>query len=152
MSTVPAHPQSETNDPLYAACLSYLSNRHATLWSDFILPDNIIPAARWLSAQIQGVAEHYDATDTPFFTTATEPLTAPYDGYSGPYSTEHSGGGRSPRTQPYYERDGQEYAGQRPFNPLKVLEETLKADPDYATTPRQRPSATATHGQQPERW
>ena len=85
MNTVPAHPQSETNDPLYAACLSYLSNRHATLRSDFILPDNIKPAARWLSSQIQGVAEHYDAQGVPFFQTNTKPLT---DNYSGPYSEQ----------------------------------------------------------------
>ena len=102
MNTVPAHPQSETNDPLYAACLSYLSNRHATLWSDFILPDNIIPAARWLATQIQGVAEHYDAAPTapPFFTAGTadtKPLTdAPNEHYEGPYSHERNGGGRRP--------------------------------------------------------
>lgn len=68
-----------TPDPLYDACKSFLDARRCTLWSDFILPDNADKAAAWLSDQIQGVAEHYDATQTPFFTTATEPLTTPYD-------------------------------------------------------------------------
>lgn len=94
---VPAHPQYETNDPLYAACKAFLQARRCTLWSDFILPDNIKPAARWLSSQIQGVAEHYDAAPTapPFFTAGTadtKPLT---ESYSGPYSTEHGGGGKA---------------------------------------------------------
>lgn len=75
-------------DPLYDACKSFLDARRCTLWSDFILPDNAEPAARWLAEQIQGVAEHYDATQTPFFTTEganTKPLT---DNYSGPYSEQ----------------------------------------------------------------
>lgn len=138
---IPAHPQSEANDPLYAAALSYLSNRHATLWSDFILPDNIIPAARWLSSQIQGVAEHYDA---PFFTAGTagtKPLTAPY---SGPYSTKSTGGGQRPEKEKEKEKTGLAAtvaAGRERHNGI----------PDELTG-RNRPSALRTHGQQPERW
>ena len=92
------------NDPLYEACESFLSNRHTVLWSDYDLtrPDRKEKAARWLAAQIQGVAEHYDAAPTapPFFTAGTadtKPLTdAPNEHYEGPYSHERNGGGRRP--------------------------------------------------------
>jgi len=77
------------NDPLYEACDAFLSNRHTVLWSDFDLtrPDRKEKAVLWLRDQIQGVAEHYDATQTPFF--AGGRLT-------GPYSTEQGGGGQRP--------------------------------------------------------
>lgn len=77
------------NDPLYEACDAFLQARQTVLWADWDLTRNRDKAAAWLALQIQGVAEHYDATAPPFFQSATAPLT-------GPYSTEQGGGGQRP--------------------------------------------------------
>lgn len=76
------------NDPLYEACDAFLQARQTVLWADWDLTRNRDKAAAWLALQIQGVAEHYDATAPPFFQSTTAPLTAPYGGYSGPYSKQ----------------------------------------------------------------
>lgn len=80
------------NDATYGACLAYLNAKGYVLWGDYSLnPNNNDdgtpknrPAARWLEAQVRGVADHYDTPDNP----------APP--YAGPYSSERNGGGQRP--------------------------------------------------------
>ncbi len=79
-------------DGTYEACLSYLDAKGFVLWGDYSLnPNNNDdgtpknrPAARWLEAQVRGVASHYDTSANP----------APP--YAGPYSSERNGGGQRP--------------------------------------------------------
>ena len=55
-------------DGTYEACLAYLNAKGYVLWGDYSLnPNNNDdgtpknrPAARWLEAQVRGVASHYD--------------------------------------------------------------------------------------------
>lgn len=48
-------------------------------------------AARWLEAQVRGVADHYDTPERTY-----HPVEPPY---RGPYSTETTGGGPRPAQQ-----------------------------------------------------
>lgn len=82
-------------DGTYEACLSYLNAKGYVLWGDYSLNPNANddgtpknrPAARWLEAQVRGVADHYDTPDRTYHPTTP---------YAGPYSTETTGGGHRP--------------------------------------------------------
>jgi hypothetical protein len=83
-------------DGTYEACLSYLDAKGFVLWGDYSLNpnrnDDGTPknrsAARWLEAQVRGVADHYDTPANP----------APP--YAGPYNTKHSGDWQRPSVSP----------------------------------------------------
>jgi len=77
---------ADSQDGTYEACLSYLDAKGFVLWGDYSLNPNRNgdgtpknrSAARWLEAQVRGVADHYDTPANP----------APP--YAGPYSDERS--------------------------------------------------------------
>lgn len=97
------------NDPLYEACHSFLSNRHTVLWSDF---DLTRPDRREKAAA--WLAAQIQGVAEHYDVTAPPFFQTAADApLTGPPSGE--------------------------FNPLTVLEDTLRQDPSYTTTPRQRP-------------
>lgn len=59
---------TDDQDGTYEACLAYLNAKGHVLWGDYSLNpnrnDDGTPknhaAARWLEAQVRGVADHYD--------------------------------------------------------------------------------------------
>lgn len=94
-------------DGTYEACLAYLDSKGYTLWGDYSLnPDEDgsghntnEAAARWLEAQVRGVADHYDTPANPapaYAGTHEEHVAEQQKFYSGPYSTETTGGGKRP--------------------------------------------------------
>ena len=126
----------QAQDGTYEACLSYLAAKGYVLWGDYSLNPNANddgtpknrPAALWLEAQVRGVADHYDTPARTYHPTPNK--------YSGPHSTETTGGGQRPR---WYE-SGETTGGgltQKAVNPDSF---------------RDRPSALITHGQQAEAW
>lgn len=64
---------SANNDGTYEACLAYLDAKGYVLWGDYSLNPNRNDdgspknhaAARWLEAQVRGVADHYDTPEAP---------------------------------------------------------------------------------------
>ena len=86
---------ADSQDGTYEACLSYLDAKGYVLWGDYSLNPNRNgdgtpknrSAARWLEAQVRGVADHYDTS------------THPAPPYAGPYSTGN-GGWQRPSVSP----------------------------------------------------
>lgn len=94
-------------DGTYEACLAYVNSKGYVLWGDYSLNPNRNgdgtpknrPAARWLEAQVRGVADHYDTPANPappYAATHEEHVAEQQKFYSGPYSDERNGGGQQP--------------------------------------------------------
>jgi len=97
-------PTKNDADGTYEACLSYLDAKGYVLWGDYSLNPNRNgdgtpknrSAARWLEAQVRGVADHYDTPERTYAGTHEEHVAEQQKFYAGPYSSERNGGGQRP--------------------------------------------------------